>query len=213
MQRRREVCADFCEESRKVTGAWTDPSEGLEVAYCGMALWQSSRAGNNNLQPHTTSRKRGCPNEIKTIFISLTTHRVFIQPGPPFNQKIYLQDLELPRLVSCESRIVPRRLNSLLWQWALTHSAFLQGIFLWKKDCLQSWNTHVTRSLSMWLLPCPCCEGLSETVEEIQELTVVALYSLQESSIWSASTGGNTLECVCSWKRKLLWRRPLQFRI
>jgi hypothetical protein len=48
-----------------------------------------------------------------------------------------------------------RHLNPLLWPWALTHSTFLQGTFLWRKDCLQSWNTPVTKSLSMWTLPVP----------------------------------------------------------
>jgi hypothetical protein len=55
---------------------------------------------------------RGCPNQIKTIFISwppvnhkidlqdlelpsLTPHLLFIQHGSPVNQKFYLQELEL----------------------------------------------------------------------------------------------------------------------
>jgi hypothetical protein len=86
-----------------------------------------------------------------------------------------------------------------------SHTALSFKEFSCEKKTAYSPGTH--------MLPCPCCEGPSETVEEIQELIVVALYSLQESSIWRAPTGGNTLECVCSCKGKLLRRRPLQFRI
>jgi hypothetical protein len=74
-----------------------------------IAVWlcDSSAAGNSNPQPHTTSTKRGCPNQIKTILNSLTIIECLSNLVRLVNQKIYLKDLELH--VSPELR-----LNSLL---------------------------------------------------------------------------------------------------